>query len=124
MFLALLFLLLLLALWDGRELPLQWNWISPVPVGKKPERVASGGETPLLSSKDGMEEEMAYRMRLLPYNLTRQETEISLLLLEGNKDESICSSLFISRNTLKFHLRNIYRKIGIANRTELRKEIL
>lgn len=124
MFLTLLVLLLLIALWDGHGLLLQWNEVTSAGVRGEAETNTSGeGMTPS-AQKDEMEAEMGYRMRLLQYNLTRQETEIALLLLDGNKDSSICSSLFISRNTLKFHLRNIYRKIGIANRTELKKEIL
>lgn len=124
MFLALLFLLLLIALWDGHGLLLQWNGITSAGVRGQTERNSFGEEMALPAQKNGMEEEMTCRMRILPYNLTRQETEIVLLLLQGNKDNSICSSLFISRNTLKFHLRNIYRKTGIANRTELKNEIL
>ena len=124
MFLTLLFLLLLIALWDGHWILLQWNEVTSAGVRGEAERNISGeGMTPS-AQKNEMEEEMTCRMRILPYNLTRQETEIVLLLLQGNKDSSICSSLFIARNTLKFHLRNIYRKTGIANRTELKKEIL
>ena len=124
-FLLLFFLLLLIALWDGHGHLLQWNRGDTL-AGEpgKMEIKASGEGMALPAQKDDMEEEMTYRMRLLPYNLTRQETEIVLLLLKGNKDSSICSSLFIARNTLKYHLRNIYRKMEIANRTELKKEIL
>ncbi|MEA4881733.1 MAG: helix-turn-helix transcriptional regulator, partial [Synergistaceae bacterium] len=124
MFLLLLFLLLLIALWDGRGLLLQWSGDTSAGEPGKRESKPSGESMALPAQKDEMEEEMTCRMRLLPYNLTRQETEIALLLLKGNNDSSICSSLFIARNTLKYHLRNIYRKMEIANRTELKKEIL
>ena len=66
------------------------------------------------------EEEMGRRMKLMEFNLTRQETEIALLLLKGAKDLNICSLLYISQNTLKYHLRNIYRKTGSSNRRELK----
>ncbi len=59
----------------------------------------------------------------MEFNLTRQETEIALLLLKGQKDRSICSMLFITQNTLKYHLRNIYRKTGTANRLDLRENL-
>ncbi len=59
----------------------------------------------------------------MEFNLTRQETEIALLLLKGQKDRNICSMLFITQNTLKYHLRNIYRKTGTANRLELRENL-
>ncbi len=124
MFLTLLFLLLLITLWDGHGLLLQWSGGTSSGVRGEGEIKTSDEEMALSAQKDEMEEEMTCRMRLLPYNLTRQETEIALLLLKGNNDSSICSSLFIARNTLKYHLRNIYRKMEIANRTELKKEIL
>ncbi len=118
-------LLIMLVLWDGREVPLQWerqDALSFPPRG-------DGGETdseqerkahPHEESASEKEEEMLLRMKLMEFNLTRQETEIALLLLQGFKDRSICSSLFISQNTLKYHLRNIYRKTGSANRLELK----
>ncbi len=121
MFFALLLLLLLLALWDGHEIPLLWNGVSAGRTGEEAE--AAPADEPPSSEKDEKEGEMARRIRLMAYRLTRQETEISLLLLQGKNDGIICSELFISRNTLKFHLRNIYRKTGIANRTELKKKI-
>lgn len=69
------------------------------------------------------EEEMLLRMKLMEFNLTRQETEIALLLLQGLKDRNICLLLYISQNTLKYHLRNIYRKTGSANRLELKNNV-
>lgn len=41
------------------------------------------------------------------------------MLLDGLDDTSLCEKLFISQNTLKYHIRNINRKLGIATRREL-----
>ena len=60
------------------------------------------------------------REKLTHFGLTSRETDVALLLLRGFRDASICASLFISRNTLKYHLRNIYRKTETGNRRELR----
>lgn len=60
------------------------------------------------------------REKIARFGLTSRETDVALLLLRGFRDASICASLFISRNTLKYHLRNIYRKTETGNRRELR----
>jgi len=36
----------------------------------------------------------------------------------GRSNRAIASELWLSDQTVKFHLRNIYRKLGVANRTE------
>lgn len=51
--------------------------------------------------------------------LTRQECRIALMVLDGADDTALCGELFISKNTLKFHIRNINRKLGIATRRDL-----
>lgn len=53
------------------------------------------------------------------YNLTARETEVMLLLLKGRNNPFIREALNISDNTLKSHLRNIYRKLIVTNRQEL-----
>lgn len=56
---------------------------------------------------------------LQAYSLTPQETIIATLLLKGHSNHEITQELFISINTLKTHLKNIYRKTETANRREL-----
>lgn len=56
------------------------------------------------------------------YNLlTKREKEILDLLIKGYPSEVICSKLFISVNTLKRHVQNIYNKLNVHNRAELFK---
>jgi DNA-binding NarL/FixJ family response regulator len=50
--------------------------------------------------------------------LTRREREILRLVAEGNTNAKIARSLWVTEQTVKFHLSNIYRKLGVANRTE------
>ncbi|MGI6253959.1 MAG: helix-turn-helix domain-containing protein [Aminivibrio sp.] len=116
-------LLLILSLWDGREVYFQTG-AAGGQAKKKAEEGAAPGEAQKEDEPKGEKEiEMERRMQLLDYNLTRQETEIALLLLDGAKDLNICSLLYISQNTLKYHLRNIYRKTGFSNRRELRENM-
>ncbi|SHK80243.1 LuxR C-terminal-related transcriptional regulator [Hespellia stercorisuis] len=50
--------------------------------------------------------------------LTKMENTILHLLCKGNKSTDICDLYHISYNTLKYHNKNIYRKLGVKNRAE------
>ncbi len=57
---------------------------------------------------------------LLPgQKLTPREMEITALLLKGRTNREIAAGLYISENTLKTHLRNIYHKFGVGQKKEL-----
>lgn len=53
------------------------------------------------------------------YNISNREQEILLLILNGDSKKSIEEKLFISAHTVKNHIYNIYRKLGIKNRVQL-----
>jgi DNA-binding CsgD family transcriptional regulator/tetratricopeptide (TPR) repeat protein len=55
----------------------------------------------------------------LPTPLTRREMEIILLLEEGCSNPVIAERLFVSENTIKTHLKNIYTKTEATSRTDL-----
>ena len=50
--------------------------------------------------------------------LTLREREILGLVAEGNTNGQIARLLWVTEQTVKFHLSNTYRKLGVANRTE------
>jgi DNA-binding NarL/FixJ family response regulator len=50
--------------------------------------------------------------------LTRREVEILKLAAEGPSNAELARKLWVTEQTVKFHLSNIYRKLGVANRTE------
>jgi DNA-binding NarL/FixJ family response regulator len=50
--------------------------------------------------------------------LTRRETEILRLVAQGHSNGELARMLWVTEQTVKFHLSNIYRKLGVANRTE------
>jgi len=50
--------------------------------------------------------------------LTDRELTILRALASGLSNDGIGRRLWVSEQTIKFHLRNIYRKLGVANRTE------
>jgi len=53
-----------------------------------------------------------------PGGLTERELAILRLVAEGMSNLDIASRLYVTEQTVKFHLSNIYRKLGVANRTE------
>jgi DNA-binding NarL/FixJ family response regulator len=53
-----------------------------------------------------------------PGGLTRREVEILRLVAEGHSNAQLASMLWVTEQTVKFHLSNIYRKLDVTNRTE------
>jgi DNA-binding NarL/FixJ family response regulator len=52
------------------------------------------------------------------HGLTRRELEILRLVAEGHSNAQLARMLWVTEQTVKFHLSNIYRKLDVANRTE------
>jgi DNA-binding NarL/FixJ family response regulator len=50
--------------------------------------------------------------------LTRREREILQLVAEGHSNATLAKMLWVTEQTVKFHLSNVYRKLDVANRTE------
>ena len=50
--------------------------------------------------------------------LSVREVEVLQRLAVGLSNREIAKALWLSDQTIKFHLRNIYRKLGVSNRTE------
>ena len=49
--------------------------------------------------------------------LTRRELEILRLVAEGHSNAEMAKMLWVTEQTVKFHLSNIYRKLDVSNRT-------
>ena len=53
-----------------------------------------------------------------PKVLTKRESEILRLTAEGHSNSELAKMLWVTEQTVKFHLSNIYRKLDVSNRTE------
>lgn len=53
------------------------------------------------------------------HNLTSRENEVLLLLSAGHSSPYIAARLYISENTVRTHMRNMYRKLGVSSKEEL-----
>ncbi len=51
-------------------------------------------------------------------DLTRREKEILRLVSEGHSNAKLARMLWVTEQTVKFHLSNIYRKLDVENRTQ------
>ena len=56
---------------------------------------------------------------LSKYGITEREREIIVKVMQGKSNEDIARELFISLATVKTHLYNIYKKVGIDSRYDL-----
>lgn len=58
------------------------------------------------------------------YQISKRESEVIELLIQGKSNTEIERSLFISYNTVKNHIYNIYRKLGVKSRGQLIRFVL
>jgi DNA-binding NarL/FixJ family response regulator len=51
-------------------------------------------------------------------DLTKREREILSMAAEGYSNAQLAGMLWVTEQTVKFHLSNVYRKLDVSNRTE------
>ncbi|HEV8298744.1 MAG TPA: response regulator transcription factor [Acidimicrobiales bacterium] len=54
----------------------------------------------------------------LAWGLTRREADVLALLADGLRNNDIAEGLYVSVDTVKTHLRNIYRKLHVTTRSQ------
>jgi DNA-binding CsgD family transcriptional regulator len=52
-------------------------------------------------------------------DLTAQELQIARFVAQGLSNRDVAAQLFLSPRTIDFHLRNVFRKLGLSSRTQL-----
>lgn len=63
--------------------------------------------------------EVAAKPSVADYNLTKRETEILQLLIDGLSYKDIAAKCFISLDTVFSHIRKIYTKLKVNSRSEI-----
>ena len=86
-----------------------WTWrigATAVEANIREELAAAGGR-PRRSALTGVE------------SLTPTELRVAQLAAQGLSNSGIAEQTFVSRNTVAWHMRNIYRKLAIESRDQL-----
>ncbi|MBQ8000866.1 MAG: hypothetical protein IJ298_06540 [Ruminococcus sp.] len=91
-----------------------------------PESTISSDETQSKTNIQSVNTEEQFRIKCEYFSsklctLTPTEREIYLLYLKGKSTKEIMAELGIKENTLKYHNKNIYSKLGVSSRKELLK---
>jgi DNA-binding CsgD family transcriptional regulator/pimeloyl-ACP methyl ester carboxylesterase len=88
------------------------------------DRTAMQAMTRFLAKGFGIEDEIVRAQRrsprklaAYPSGLSEREVEVLRFVAVGRTNKEISEDLFISLNTVSYHLRNIFNKTGAANRT-------
>ena len=58
----------------------------------------------------------------LQHDFSGRERDVFRQLLSGRTNGEIAEALFITENTVKYHVRNLLQKTGCKNRTELQRQ--
>jgi DNA-binding NarL/FixJ family response regulator len=82
-------------------------------IAREPARAASNGHDGTGASPPADEAPPPE-----PCPLTARELEILRAVAGGNTNARVGRDLWVTEQTVKFHLSNIYRKLGVSNRTE------
>jgi DNA-binding NarL/FixJ family response regulator len=90
-------------------------WSRLVGQSSAPQDVSTPGEVRFLRQAQGVGAE---RPAPTSSPLTTRELETLQWVAEGHTNAWIARKLWVTEQTVKFHLTNIYRKLGVANRTE------
>jgi len=56
--------------------------------------------------------------------LSTQEGRIARLVAQGMTNQEVARELYLSTKTVEFHLSNVFTKLGITSRRQLRQRIL
>jgi two-component system NarL family response regulator len=80
----------------------------------------AGAIRAVYSGQPALSSALATRLavRLRRPELTPRETEVLNLLTRGRSNKEIGSALFISEETVKSHLKTLFAKLGVQDRTE------
>ena len=53
-----------------------------------------------------------------PFQLTKREIEVMMLVIEGHPSKAVADCLFLSKRTVDFHLESIFKKLQVTNRLQ------
>lgn len=95
--------------------------ILPVPTSQKPD--AQKAIEPMAASPTSATPMQAAIIAAptfrAPDPVSRREREVVDLVAKGLSNKEVANLLFVTEKTVKFHLTNIYKKLGLKSRAQL-----
>lgn len=82
------------------------------------ETIQAASQGKMVFSADIVEQLVSHPQPAMDFRLTDRELEVLVLLAEGLTNQQSAQRLSISVSTLKFHMNNIYEKLGVQTRSE------
>jgi len=76
-----------------------------------------------LSNVEKIEPKITSDEFAMKYDLTEREKEVLQLISAGMSNADIGKKIFVSTNTIKYHIKNIYLKLDVKNRVEVLNKI-
>jgi len=72
-----------------------------------------------VSNLELLEPKKSIRDLMLERGLSMREFEVADLVSKGKSNKEAANALFVTEKTVKFHLTNIYKKMGVKSRSQL-----
>lgn len=98
---------------------LHQQWLNTPSLGNKSRK----DYCELLLKSAGVSVCTETKNQVINEELSERELEIIVMVGEGCKNDQIAEKLFLSINTVKWHLRRIYEKLAVRSRTEALAEV-
>jgi DNA-binding NarL/FixJ family response regulator len=90
------------------------NLLAEIVSAGRTEGVGRGQFFIVMEFEDGDQNIAEYK-----FKFTKREADIIDGVIQGKNNAQLAAALNVSENTVKTHIRSIYRKVGASNRTEL-----
>ena len=94
-----------------------WKGTSAEQLAESIRRVAAG-ETVVDRAPYPVMREGGYRWPFAEYGLSARESEVLALMTEGLTNPAIAEALYVSRETVKSHVKQVLKKLGVSSRVE------
>lgn len=72
----------------------------------------------MTEKRENIEQNLGVRPRVRPLELTPREQQVLQLITNGLDNKSVASALSVAEGTVKFHINNIFMKLGVRDRTQ------
>jgi LuxR family transcriptional regulator, maltose regulon positive regulatory protein len=104
--------------WGAFGVPLHWKpWLKPLALLCDAETKSSPEMRHMISLLVQAESESSHAVASTIETLSDREIEVLRAMREGKSNKEIAVTLFVAPSTVKTHLKNIFAKMGVSNRT-------